>query len=67
VLIESIYYVDLRRLPDALVRLRALLRPSGFILARIHDFDLHHAYVEKIRELYPETDVVGGTLLRLGG
>ena len=63
VLIESVYYVNLHELPDVLKRLQKLLYPSGFILVRVHDFNSHREYVDTIRLLFPDVELIDGSLL----
>jgi cyclopropane fatty-acyl-phospholipid synthase-like methyltransferase len=64
-LIESVYYVDLQRLPLLLSRLRNMLTDDGFILVRIHDTDKHHEYFQALHRLAQPGARIDPTMLSI--
>jgi predicted TPR repeat methyltransferase len=62
VMIESIYYVNLRALPGVLGRVTGMLNESGFLLVRLHDLEEHREYVDAIYRLFPRTEKVSDHL-----
>jgi SAM-dependent methyltransferase len=64
-MVESIYYLPIPRIAEVLQRALNATTENGFVLIRIHDLLKHREYVNKIRELYPRSVVIGSTLWRI--
>ena len=64
-LIESIYYLDIHRMPELFSRLETMLDDCGFILVRVHDVERHHAHMEALRRIAPNGEMVDPTLFRV--
>jgi trans-aconitate methyltransferase len=59
--IESLYYVNVHKVPALLRRLAAKLNPAGFLLIRLHSPKKYAAYVQMIRDV-PGAKQVGEKL-----
>jgi len=49
--IESLYYINVHKVPALLSRLTAKLTPTGFLMIRLHSPKKHAAYVQMIRDV----------------
>lgn len=56
VLIESIYYINMRELPGVLGRIMASLQEYGILLVRLHDTHRHHEYVAEVQRILPTVE-----------
>ena len=65
VMIESIYYINLRDLPAVLGRIMEMLSNRGILLIRLHDIEKHRDYIETAERLFPQMEKVAGNLFRL--
>jgi 2-polyprenyl-3-methyl-5-hydroxy-6-metoxy-1,4-benzoquinol methylase len=64
-LIESIFYVELTKVPSLLSRWNDMLTDEGFVLIRIHDPLRHCDYMEALRRIVPQSKAVDASLLVL--
>jgi 2-polyprenyl-3-methyl-5-hydroxy-6-metoxy-1,4-benzoquinol methylase len=52
-MIESVYYLKLPRVPEVLGMLHRRLTPEGFLLLRIHDDKKHRHYIDALQMAFP--------------
>jgi predicted TPR repeat methyltransferase len=60
--VESVYYINPRRLSEVIHRFVGMLEATGCILIRLNDVEKHRAYLDMIFQSYPHTEKIGASL-----
>jgi SAM-dependent methyltransferase len=64
-LIESVYYIKIKKVVEVLNCAMRILNPGGYVLLRIHDSSKHHQYIDAIHRLDARVQHTGPLFLLL--
>ena len=64
-LIESVYYIKIKKVVEVLNRAMRILNPGGYLLLRIHDSSKHHQYIDAVHRLDARVQHTGPLFLLL--